>query len=124
MNGVIAKSLWRAGLALLAASLVTVGILAVTDVANGFRSSKLHSDLGALALITIGASYVCLQVISRRPRRALVKGIILGTAFVLWGIEQFLPAGRWTTAMDTAVIVIFVVDMGMVLMDGPERPLP
>jgi hypothetical protein len=73
-------------------------------------------------LILIGCSCACLQLISRRPRQELVKGILLGSAFALWGVEQLLPTGRWTTAMDTAVISIFVVDLGMIIINGLERP--
>jgi hypothetical protein len=118
VNQFVAKSLWRAGLLLLAAALATVGTLVVSDLAHGLRPTGLHSSLAALALIMIGASYVSLQIISRRPRHELVKGILLGGAFALWGIEQLLPAGRWTTAMDTAVIAIFVVDLGMIILNG------
>jgi hypothetical protein len=119
----MAKSLWRIGLLLLASAMATVGILVVSDAAHGLRLTSLHSHLGALALIMIGASYVNLQIISRRPRHELVKGILLGSAFALWGMEQLLPPSRWTTAMDTAVIAIFVVDLGMIILNGLERPV-
>jgi hypothetical protein len=122
MNEFVAKSLWRTGLLLMATALATIGILAVTDVAHGLRYTSLHSHLGSVALIMIGASYVCLQIISRRPRHELVKGVLLGCAFALWGTEQLLPASRWTTGMDTAVIAIFVVDLGMIILNGLETP--
>jgi hypothetical protein len=124
LNGFIAKALRRLGLVLLASSFATVGVLAATDVAHGLRSTGLHSRLGALALILVGSSYMSLQVVSRRRPRDLAKGVILGIAFVLWGLEQLLPANRWTTAMDSAVILIFVVDLGLIILDGLERPPP
>jgi hypothetical protein len=122
MNKSAANLLWRIGLLLLATALATIGILIISDVAAGLRSTSLHSHLGAVALIMIGTSYVSLQIISRRPRHELVKGI-LGGAFAFWGIEQLLPASRGTTAMDTAVIAIFVVDLGMIILNGLERPV-
>jgi hypothetical protein len=123
MNKSAANLLWRIGLLLLATALATIGILIISDVAAGLRSTSLHSHLGAVALIMIGTSYVSLQIISRRPRHELVKGILLGGAFAFWGIEQLLPASRGTTAMDTAVIAIFVVDLGMIILNGLERPV-
>jgi hypothetical protein len=123
MNAFAAKLLWRTGHLLLAAALATIGILIVTDMAHGLRFTSLHSHLGAVALIMIGSSYVSLQVISRRSRDERVKGILLGSAFALWGIEQLLPPGRWTTAMDTAVIAIFVADLAMITLNGLERPI-
>jgi hypothetical protein len=121
MKEFVAKSLRRVGHLLLATALATIAILIVTDVAHGLHFTGLHSHLGAVALIMIGTSYVSLQIISRRPRHERVKGILLGGAFALWGIEQLLPSGRWTTAMDTAVIAIFVVDLGMIIRNGFER---
>jgi hypothetical protein len=122
LNGPIAKALRRIGLVLLALSFATVGLLAVTDMAHGVRLTALHSLLGAIALIMVGSSYVSLQVISRRRRRDVAKGVILGIAFVLWGLEQLLPPNRWTAAMDTAVIMIFVIDLGLITLDGLDRP--
>jgi hypothetical protein len=124
MNARVTRALWRTGLLLLAAALATIGILLASDAAHGLRPTPLHSRLGALALILIGCSYVSLQGIARAPRGARLRGILLGGAFALWGIEQLLPPGRWTTAMDTAVIAIFVVDLGMIILDGLQRPAP
>ncbi len=123
MNKFLARFLWQTGLLLLAAALAAIGILMVTDLANGLRLTQLHSHLGAFALIMVGLSYGSLQMISRRPRGELVKGILLGSAFALWGTEQLLPPSRWTTAMDTAVIAIFVIDLGMIILNGLERPI-
>ena len=103
-------------------ALVTIGTLIVTDAAHGLGHAVLHSRLGAVALIMVGCSYVSLQMIWRRPRHELVKAILLGSAFALWGGEQLLPASRWTTAMDTAVIAIFVVDLGKIIFDELKRP--
>jgi len=106
----------------LSTALVTIGTLIVTDAAHGLGHTVLHSRLGAVALIMVGCSYVSLQMIWRRPRHELVKAILLGSAFALWGGEQLLPASRWTTAMDTAVIAIFVVDLGKIIFDELKRP--
>ena len=106
----------------LSTALATIGILVVTDAAHGLGHTVLHSRLGAVALILVGCSYVGLQTVSRRPRHELVKAILLGGAFALWGGEQLLPPSRWTTAMDTAVIAIFVADLGKIIFDELRRP--
>ena len=123
MKSSASKSLRWIVLVCLSAALVTIGILVVTDVAHGLGPTILHSRLGAVALILVGSSYVSLQIISRRPRNEFVKGILLGSAFALWGGEQLLPASRWTTAMDTAVVAIFVVDLGKIIFDELRRPV-
>ena len=79
--------------------------------------TPLHQQAGAWALIFIGAAYICLQIAIRQSARSRLKGIMLGVAFVLWGTEQFLPAGPLVTAMDSAVVAIFVIDLGLVVAD-------
>jgi hypothetical protein len=121
MNRSVSKALWRIGLVLLAAALGTIVLLVISDAAHGLRFTALHSRLGAFALIMIGLSHVSLQIVSGRPRGELVKGILLGGAFALWGTEQFLPPSRLVTAMDTAVVAIFVVDLAMIILNGLGR---
>ncbi len=123
MNKIVARLLWRIVLLLLAAAMATIGILTVTDVPHGLRFTSLPSHLGAVALIMIGSSYVSPQIISRSARGELARGILLGGAFALWGIEQLLPPGRWATAMDTAVVAIFVVDLAMITLNGLGQPV-
>ncbi len=69
----------------------------------------------------IGASYVSLQLSGNRRWRERLKGILLGTGFLLWGSEQFLPAGPLVTIMDTVVVLIFVSDLGLLIADGLKR---
>jgi len=70
-----------------------------------------------MALILIGTSYTSLQLGSKRRWSEKLKAILLGLAFTLWGSEQFLPASRVVTLMDSAVITIFVVDLGLIILD-------
>jgi hypothetical protein len=123
MNAHVEKALRRLGLLLLAAALITLGILVASDIVHGLLATNLHSRLGAVSLIMIGSSYMSLQVIFRHSRAELLRGILLGSAFALWGTEQLLPLGRSTTAMDTAVIGIFVVDLGLITLAGLDRPI-
>jgi hypothetical protein len=118
MNGVFTKALGRMGFLSLIGALATIGFLIVSDAAHGFRITSLHSRLGACALVLIGAACESFQFTSPQARRERVKGMLLGAAFVLWGIEQLLPSSRWTTAMDTVVVAIFVVDLGMNIFCG------
>jgi len=74
-----------------------------------------------MALILIGVSYVSLQLSAKRRWNEKLKGIFLGLAFALWGGEQFLPASRLVTLMDSAVITIFVVDLGLMILDHLRR---
>jgi hypothetical protein len=96
-------------------------VLLTSDVSHGLRLTSFHQQASALALILIGMSYISLQLSAKRRRGEKLKGIFLGFAFVLWGSEQFLPASRLVTLMDSAVITIFVVDLGLIILDNLKR---
>lgn len=95
--------------------------LLVSDLLNALKPTSVHRCAGALAFILIGSSYVVLQISLRRPPAEKLKGILLGTAFLFWGSGQFLPPSLFATAMDTAVVVIFVVDLSLIIIEHLKR---
>jgi hypothetical protein len=111
---------------ILAVSAVTT--LLIFDLLNHLRLTPLHQATGALSFMLIGASFIGLQLSSGRRWNAMLKEVMLGTAFVLWGGEQFLSPSALVTAMDTLVVLIFVVDLSLIIVprlkrkDRGERP--
>jgi hypothetical protein len=99
----------------------SIVILIASDVFHAFRLTSIHQQSSALALILIGTSYLSLQLSSKRRWSEKLKAIFLGLAFALWGSEQFLPASRMVTLMDSTVITIFVVDLGLIILDSLKR---
>lgn len=68
-----------------------------------------------IPLIAIGVSYISLVLtLPRTPGRRLV-GILMGLAFVLWGLEQFLPDRAIIPFVDDCVVFLFVVDLSIVI---------
>jgi hypothetical protein len=108
------------GLFLLSA-LVALAVLLLSDSWRHFRPTGLHQRAGALSLMLVGASFICVQLDAHARLRTKIKRVLLGVAFVLWGGEQFLPQGMWVTAMDGAVVAIFVVDIGLVILGLLKR---
>jgi hypothetical protein len=106
---------------LFVSALAAMLTLVVSDALNSLVLTPLHRRAGALSLMLIGMSYIALQLNSRRPGNEKVKAILLGSAFLFWGLEQFLPDCLWTTAMDTAVVVIFVVDLSLIIIESLKR---
>jgi hypothetical protein len=96
-------------------ALVALAWLLLPDLWASFHPSVRHQHSGALALMFVGSSFICLQFGVGGSWKGMLKGLLLGLAFVLWGGEQFLPAGAAVTAIDSAVIAIFVVDLGLVI---------
>jgi hypothetical protein len=96
-------------------ALIALAFLLISDLCVRLRLTAVHQRAGGLALMLAGASFVCLQLSTGARRADVLKGILLGLAFVLWGGEQYLPPGPWVTAIDSVVIVIFVADLGLVI---------
>lgn len=107
-------------------ALVALARLLLPDLWSRFRPSARHQQAGAMALIFAGSSFICLQFGVGVGWKGMVQGLLLGLAFVLWGGEQFLPPGPLVTAIDSAVIAIFVLDLGLVIAGQleilPARP--
>lgn len=103
------------------AALAALAILLISDGMHRLTFTPIHQQAGALALMLIGSSYIGLQLSLKRRWSEMLKGILLGTAFLLWGGEQLLPASRLVTAMDTAVVTIFVLDLGLIITEHLRR---
>jgi len=103
--------------------LALVGILAllISDVLHQLRFSLVHQRVGSWPLICIGLSYISFQISAKRKQGELIKGMLLGVAFVFWGGEQLLPPTPITTVMDSMVITIFVVDLGLIIIEHLKR---
>jgi len=101
--------------ALAGAALAALVGLCAADGVQGFRFSAEHRHYGALALMLIGGSYVALQLGEKRTLSERLKGVALGVAFLMWGLEQLLPPSRIVTVMDFLVIAIFVVDLNLII---------
>jgi len=95
--------------------------LLATDALHALTPTAMHRRAGAFSLMLIGSSFIGLQLSSRRPSAEKLKPISLGIAFFLWGGGQFLPPGRLATATDTAVMVIFVIDLSLVIIEHLKR---
>jgi len=94
-------------------ALGAAGGLLFLDLLHRFKDNPTHQQVSAVALMLIGSSYVSIHLAGRLNRSARIKAVLLGGAFFLWGVEQFLPPGPLITAIDCAVILIFVVDLSL-----------
>lgn len=103
------------------AALLGIAALLLFDTLNHLRFTPVHQRLGALSLMLIGFSYIMLQLSARRRWNEMLKGVLLGTAFLLWGCEQLLPPSPLVTAMDSAVVAIFVVDLSLIILEHLRR---
>lgn len=70
-----------------------------------------HAPLSAAPLILIGVAYLVFQGWTRPNFIDLLKALIVCTAFILWGIDQMLPAGWVAMTIGDIVITLYVFDL-------------
>ena len=80
--------------------------------------------LTALPLLLAGSSYVVLQAILRPQPLELLKRLMLGIAFLLWGVVQLMSAGNLATELGNVVIALYVVDLGLIIWTDLQKNQP
>lgn len=106
---------------LLSAAVGGIAVLVVSDALRRYAYAPVHQRIGAFPLMFIGAAYIVFQLRIRKAAVDLVKGLLLGLAFLFWGAEQLMPPSALVTVMDSLVITIFVVDLGLVIYEQLRR---
>jgi peptidoglycan/LPS O-acetylase OafA/YrhL len=107
----------KLSLLLLISALAGLGALLICDAVNHLSLTFIHQRTGALCFMLVGASYISLLLSLGRPWREKFKEMLLGVGFLLWGCEQFLPSGPLVTVMDSMVVLIFVTDLSLVIVN-------
>ena len=74
-----------------------------------------HAPLSAMPLLLAGGSYLALQGVLRPAPLELLKRLMLGSAFLLWGIVQLMPPGVVATDLGDLVIALYVLDLGIIV---------
>jgi len=87
-----------------------------------------HAPISAVPLLLIGLASLCFQVVIRPRLLDLFKALMVSSAFILWGVDQLLPAGSVTTTLGDVVIILYVIDLGWMMADrlkqqGWHKPL-
>jgi hypothetical protein len=100
--------------ALVTAFASAAGILAL-DAIHWFRPELSWKVKSALPLICIGVSYALLQFTVPRTLTEFCLSLAVSLAFVLWGVEQFIPAPQIASRIDDLVVFLFVMDLSIVI---------
>lgn len=109
------KTLRLLSILLFLAALVSIPVMLLSDAIRHYKFTSTHQHVAAIPLVLIGLSYISLQLSARRTRAEMAKGLLLGIAFVLWGIEQLLPQTPLVTVIDSVVVTIFVIDLSLII---------
>jgi hypothetical protein len=90
-------------------SLVLAGVLLLSDLPR--TPSQLHAFLSSLPLAMAGIGYAIVQLLTRPSRKKSLKRLLLAATFVIWAIDQLLPAGKPATFIGDVVIAAYVLDL-------------
>jgi hypothetical protein len=84
---------------------------------EAFRGWALVKNLplSAFPLLLAGSSYLVLQMILRPRPLELLKRLMLGIAFLLWGVVQLMSASGLATELGNVVITLYVADLGLII---------
>jgi len=108
LRGLSVGALWVATL--------TAAFLIVRHILPLIAGSQLPISLkSGIPLIAVGISYFVLIITLRRKPGQRLVGILMGSAFVLWGVEQFLSDQAVISFIDDIVVFLFVTDLGIVI---------
>ncbi len=77
--------------------------------------------LSSVPLLTAGLAYILLQLVMRPGLMELVKRLMLGAAFLLWGIVQMLPVSGLSNELGNVVIALYVVDLALIIRTDLQR---
>lgn len=89
--------------------------LLLLDAFPTLTNRVIHASVSAAALLLAGTAYLALQLVFRPSPQELVNRIVLGSAFVLWGIQELLPAGALSVLLGDVVITLFIVDLSLII---------
>jgi len=91
------------------AALPIAGILVLSNCVS--IPPAWHAFLSSLPLGLAGFSYALLQFHLAPPTRTLLKRLLLAATFIIWAIDQLLPAGPLATLLGDLVIATYVLDL-------------
>lgn len=74
-----------------------------------------HAPLSAIPLLLAGTSYIILQGLLRPAPMELLRRLMLGAAFLLWGVVQLMPPSMFATDLGDVVIALYVFDLGLIV---------
>src|SRR5579862_8305959 len=90
---------------LMLAALAVAGILLFSNFVS--VPASRHAVLGSLPLALAGLGYALLQIRLKPPGRTLWKRLLLAATFIMWAVDQLLPAGRLATGIGDLVIAAY-----------------
>ena len=97
------------------ASLLSSLLLIVQDAVPVLTGFVSHAWLAASALLLAGTACIGMASVVRAHPKDVILRLSLGSAFILWGIQQLLHESRVSALLGDIVIVLFIVDLSAII---------
>jgi hypothetical protein len=110
-----ARILRRLAIGCAGASLLSSLLLIVQDAVPVLTGFVSHAWLAASALLLAGTACIGMASAVRAHPKDVILRLSLGSAFILWGIQQLLHETRVSALLGDIVILLFVVDLGAII---------
>ena len=72
--------------------------------------------ISAAPLLLIGAAFLILQLMIRPIPKELLKNVVLGATFILWGIVQLMPQNVLSMRLGSLVVALYVLDLAWAIL--------
>lgn len=104
-------------------TLMSAGMLLVSDASADSLSSQAHDRLAALPLLLIALACLAYQAVRRGAPKEWARALLLAFAFVFWAGNQLWPDRRTATLLNDIAIAAFVLDVFLAIVGWPA-PAP
>jgi hypothetical protein len=111
----VAKALRVISALALVVAFASAALILGLDAFHWLRPEIAWKIKSAIPLICIGVSYALLQFTLPRTLVEFCLSLAVSLAFVLWGVEQFIPIPPIAGVVDDVVVFLFVLDLGIVI---------
>jgi hypothetical protein len=102
-------------------TLVSAGVLLLSDFLPRLFSARTHDFLAAFPLALIACTCLVYEAVRRPAPSELIKAILLACAFLFWAANQFWPALPQSTLFNDIAIALFVFDVFLAMVGRPVQ---
>jgi hypothetical protein len=109
-------------IALVVSAFAFTGALLIGDLGVEILQESIRSLISALSLLLVGVAFLIVQPMMQLRTKELLRNALLAATFILWGAVQLMPQGVLSLRVSSIVVVLFVLDLGLVILSaGPTR---
>jgi len=112
------KLFLRLAMGLVVLAVVSNIVLLASDSNIGDAPARWAAVISALPLLTVGLSFLLIQLIIRPRWAELLKNLLLSATFLLWAAVQLMTQNLLSKRLGDVVITLYVTDLAWTILAG------